>query len=53
MNQQHVERYGFKTGGNGPHSSRTLMLPEVSACLGALPVGGFTRGVRRKKARRE
>ncbi|MEI6422328.1 MAG: hypothetical protein WCP55_08920 [Lentisphaerota bacterium] len=30
-------RAGFKFGNNGPHSSRTMMLPEVSRCLDILP----------------
>lgn len=30
-------RAGFKFGNNGPHSSRTMMLTEVSRCLDILP----------------
>lgn len=29
---------GFKDGTNGPHSSRTLMLEEISQCLNQVPV---------------
>ena len=30
---------GFKYGTNGPHSSRTLMLDEMSLCLNQVPMG--------------
>lgn len=30
-------RAGFKFGSNGPHSSRTMMLDEISRCLDVLP----------------
>ncbi|OQC26428.1 MAG: hypothetical protein BWX70_02347 [Verrucomicrobia bacterium ADurb.Bin070] len=29
---------GFKYGTNGPHSSRTLMLDEMSLCLNQVPM---------------
>ena len=32
-----LDKFGFKFGRNGPHSSRTMMLDEVSTCLDLLP----------------